>query len=320
MFTDTAQPPYPLNNAQMGGIPSAPVDVPPLAVFLTLHAAAATISMVLAESHRRSGRGLAIPIITFLFSGERVLACALRIAWASRPDSVRVAVVSQVLLQAGVLLLLLLNVVLAERLWLDRQPGPSTRRCLRVLLGGISGLTISAFVTLVVSVVVSVYYLDQGIIDRCRDFQRAAATYVVVLALAPVALLLVAPRVSTVPIPQRTITRRFKVAIVLSSCLLCTINTGFKAGVVWARPKPLFNPAWYHSRTCLYTFVLGTEVVAVIMLFVTRIDLRFRSSASLRNEGEHEGGEEAVEHEKNTAGTCTQLDVEHKGNTYSTQT
>lgn len=288
VFTETAQPPYPLDNAQIGGIPSVPVDIPPLAVFLAIHAIAATISMLLAESHRRNGRNLTIPVITFLFSGERVLACAVRIAWASRPDSVRIAIASQVLLQAGVLLLLLLNLILAGRLWLDRQPGPRTRRCLRVLLGGMSVLTVSALVMVVVSVVVSVFSLDQGTIDRCRDVQRAAASYLVVLAVAPVGLLLVAPLVSSVPKPQDTIKRRLKLAIVLSSCLLCIMNIGFKAGVVWARPKPLFDSAWYHSRTCLYTFVLGTEVVALVMLLATRADLRFMSSLSPCNEAEHE--------------------------------
>lgn len=291
MFTDTAQPHNPLNNAQIRAIPSAPVDVPLLAVFVTLHATAATISLLLAESRRRSGRGLAIPVITFLFSGERVLACAWRIAWASRPDSVPVAVASQVLLQDGVLLLLLLNLILAERLWLDRQPGPRMRWYLRVLLGGMSVLTISALVIVVVSVVMSVYSLDQGTIEKCRDVQRAAATYLVVLALAPVALILVAGLVSTMQIRHET-TRRFKVAIVLSSCLLCAIKTGFKAGVLWAWPKPLFDPVWYHSRTCLYAFVLGTEVVALVLLLASRGDLRFMTCVSLRDGVEHESGVE----------------------------
>ena len=45
---------------------------------------------------------------------------------------VRIAVASQVLLQAGVLLLFLLNLILAERVSLGRRPGPrawSTPAC-----------------------------------------------------------------------------------------------------------------------------------------------------------------------------------------------
>lgn len=280
--------------------------------------------MLLAESHRRKGHNRTIPIITFLFSGERVLACAVRMAWASRPDSVRIAVASQVLLQAGVLLLLLLNLILAERVLLGRRPGPRARRCLRVLLGAMSALTVSALIMVVVSIIVSVYSLDQSTIERCRDVQRAAASYLVVLAVAPAALLSVAPLFSTEPTPRVTTLRRSEVAVVLSSCLLCTLNAGFKAGVVWARPKSLFDPAWYHSRSCLYTFVLGTEVVALVLLLATRADLKFISAASLRNEIEHEGGVEAVESEKrdpgHSAGICTRVDVDPDGLNYSSLT
>lgn len=280
--------------------------------------------MLLAESHRRKGHNRTIPIITFLFCGERVLACAVRVAWASRPDSVRIAVASQVLLQAGVLLLLLLNLILAERVLLGRRPGPRARRCLRVLLGAMSALTVSALIMVVVSIIVSVYSLDQRTIERCRDVQRAAASYLVVLAVAPAALLSVAPLFSTEPTPRVTKLRRSEVAVVLSSCLLCTLNAGFKAGVVWARPKSLFDPAWYHSRSCLYTFVLGTEVVALVLLLATRADLKFISAASTRNEFEHEGGVEAVKCEKrdpgHSAGICTRVDVDPDGLNYSSLT
>lgn len=322
--TDEVQPPYPLNTAQIGGIPSVAVDIPPLAVFLSLHSTAAVISMFLAESHRRKGYGRTVPIITFLFSGERVLACAVRMAWAFRPGNVRVAVASQVLLQAGVLLLLLLNLILAERVLLGQRPGPRARWCLRVLLGAMSALTVSALIMVVVSIIVSVYSLDQRTIEQCRDVQRAAATYLVVLAVAPAALLLVATLLSTEPISRVTKVRRSEVAIVLSSCLLCTLNAGFKAGVVWARPKSLFDPAWYHSRACLYTFVLGTEVVALVLVLATRADLKFIPAASLRNEFEREGGVKAVECEKgdsgHATGMCTRVDVEPDGLNYSSLT
>lgn len=281
--------------------------------------------MLLAESHCRKGHDRTIPIITFLFSGERVLACAVRMAWASRPDNIRIAVASQVLLQAGVLLLLLLNLILAERVLLARRPGPRARRCLRVLLGAMSALTVSALVMVVVSIIVSVYSLNQRTIERCRDVQRAAASYLVILAVAPAALLLVAPLFSAMPIPRGTKVMRAKGTIVLSSCLLCALNAGFKAGVLWARPKSLFDPAWYHSRACLYIFVLGTEVVALVLLLATRADLKFISAASLRNEFEHEGGVEAVEREKSdpghSAGICTtRVDVDPDGLNYSSLT
>lgn len=248
----------------------------------------------------------------------------MRIAWAFRPTNVRVAVASQVLLQAGVLLLLLLNLILAERLWLDRRPGRRTRRGLKVFLGAVSAMTVSALIMVVVSIVVSVYTLDQRTIEKCREVQRTAACYLVVLAVAPVALLLLAALFPAVPMPRGTRLNRSKLAIVLLSCLLYTINTGFKAGVLWARPKSLFDPAWYHSRACLYTFVLGTELLALVLLSAVRADIRFESSMPWRNEAEQERHMEAVEGDKrdsiHSADICTQRDVQRDGPNCSAET
>lgn len=57
--------------------------------------------MLSAESYRRKCHDRVTPAIRFLFIGERVLACAVHIVEVSRPNNVRIAVASQVLLQAS---------------------------------------------------------------------------------------------------------------------------------------------------------------------------------------------------------------------------
>ncbi|KUI62715.1 hypothetical protein VP1G_09832 [Cytospora mali] len=271
-------PPYPLDTAQIGGLPSVSVDIPPLAVFLALYATSAMISIILFEHQRRRHFSCTIPVILFLFSGERVLTCVLRMVWAFKLTNVRVAVASQVFSQAGVLLLFLLNLILAERIWLDRKVRARTRLRLRIALITLSTLTVSALIMEIASIIVSVYTLDQKTISTCRNVQRTGATYFLILATTPLAMLALAFLTSPASSTKRQGTSsgelvRFPVTIV--SSVLCILNAGFKTGVVWTPPRSLFDPAWYHSRACLYVFGFTAEVCVLILLYATCADVKF---------------------------------------------
>lgn len=292
----TKQPPYPLDTAQIGGLPSVSVDIAPLAVFLGIYATSAVISVLLFESQRRRHLSRTIPVILFLFSGERVLTCVMRITWTFKLASVRLAVASQIFLQAGVLLLYLLNLILAERVWLDRQPGARTRLGLRVVLSMLSALTVSALIMVITSIIVSVYTLNQTSISTCRNIQRAGATYFLILATIPLAMLAMAS-VSSSPFSNKhhggLHKKNSKISVTVISSIFCVLNAGFKAGVVWAPPRSLFDPAWYHSRACLYVFVFSTEVLVLALLYATRAELRFPRTK--------DGGDTNINHESTAA-------------------
>ncbi|KUI70799.1 hypothetical protein VM1G_11657 [Cytospora mali] len=279
-------PPYPLDTAQIGGLPSVSVDIPPLAVFLALYATSAIISIILFEHQRRRHLSCTVPVILFLFSGERVLTCVLRIFWAFKLTNVRVAVASQVSLQAGVLLLFLLNLILAERFWLDRKLRARTHVRLRFALVTLSTLTISALIMEIASIIVSVYTLDQKTISTCRNVQRAGATYFLILATTPLAMLALAFLTSPASSTKRQGTfsgELFRLSVTIVSSVLCIMNAGFKTGVVWTPPRSLFDPAWYHSRACLYLFGFTMEVCVLILLYATRADLKFPQTTDQGN-------------------------------------
>lgn len=286
-------PPYVLNEAQTGGLPTVAEDVPPLIAFLVMFSASALASIWLIEYHRRHHRHLCtIAIILFLFAGERVLTCMLRLVWAYRLVHVPIALAAQVFVQAGVLLLYLMNLLLVKRIWVEQVPGIRLQHRLRVFLALLSTFTVSTLIMVITSIIVSVYTLDQPIITRCLDIQRAGETYFVLFATIPIPLLLIIQCLSrdrslqTLDFNTPTIQshKRRKVAFVCSSTLLCLTNAGFKAGVVWMPVRPLFDPAWYHSRACLYAFVFGTELCVLLLCFVARVDLMFES------EGEKDPG------------------------------
>lgn len=206
----------------------------------------------------------------------------LRILWIYRLTSVRIAVAAQVFVQAGVLLLYLLNLLLVKRIWRDRRAGGGggggRATCfLRVFLGVLSGCTVASLVMVVVSIVVSVYTLDEAVIHQCRDIQRAGATYFLIVAAMPI--LLLARMMIDSPFWGRGLPHKAgfgeggmsghrwpAAAVVVGSTLLCLVNAGFKAGVVWAPARPLLEPAWYNSPACLYAFVFTSESCVVLLL------------------------------------------------------
>lgn len=254
-------------------------DIPPLAVFLALYAMAAVISVLLFEHHRRRRLSRTIPIILFLFSGERMLTCMLRIAWAHRLASVRLAVASQIFLQAGVLLLFLLNLIMAEMIWLGRKPRARTRLGLKAAIIMMSVLTVSSLIMVITSIILSVYTLNQKTISTCRDVQRAGATYFLFLSTMPLIMLAFASSSSSTPATEKHglfHMESLRTVVTIISSLLCILNAGFKTGVIWAHPHSLFQPAWYHSKACLYAFVFTTEICVLVILYAARVDLRFQ--------------------------------------------
>jgi hypothetical protein len=63
--------------------------------------------------------------------------------------------------------------------------------------------------------------------------------------------------------------------IVGGASIICLAMTIFRAYVIWQSPLPLFSPAWYHSKACLYGFELGPELIVTAILFM--IPTEFRS-------------------------------------------
>ena len=265
------QPPYAVPIAQLGGLPKIIPDVPILAVFLSYYSIASLLCLLSIYQAVRSHQPCTLSLLMYLFSGERVVACAMRIAWAYRIANVRIAVASQILLQAGVILLYLMNVIIAGRV-LRTLFGH--RSWLRSILAALSIMTISSLVMVITAIIVSVFTLEERSRDACLDVQRAAATYFVLLTTAPMMMLAACLKHKYNQVDGRL---RSILALTAMSALLCMIMAGFKAGVIWETPRPIFSPAWYHSNICLYALGFGPEVLDLTMLFMARVDVRCNS-------------------------------------------
>uniref|UniRef100_A0A0C4DJA1 Uncharacterized protein n=1 Tax=Fusarium oxysporum (strain Fo5176) TaxID=660025 RepID=A0A0C4DJA1_FUSOF len=103
----------------------------------------------------------------------RVTTLVLRIAWANRQHNARLAIAANILVNAGILLIYILNVVLSQRVLRAKQPlvgwHPIPRVGTRISYALIPG----ALIMSIVSVVVQLYSENQSVRSSCRDVQLA---------------------------------------------------------------------------------------------------------------------------------------------------
>ncbi|GAB1319115.1 Family c-likeg-protein-coupled receptor protein [Madurella fahalii] len=276
-------PPYPPTTAQVGGIPSPLPDIPISATLLGLFLAGAAANMAVFQRNRRRRYKFLFSALVFGFCMARVVALAMRIAWACRPRSVRVALASQVFTAAGVLILFVTNLAFAQRIVRARHPLFGWR-------GWVTGLfragfaSAAAVLVVVVTVTVQSFFVGPRDRDRGRGrvrevdrtVQLVCATYLAVYAFLPVLVVALA-----LAVPRRTRIDKFgeghfrtKVVLLTAAAALLAAGAVFRAVTGFVR-RPVGDPAWFHGRACYYCFNFGVELVVVFTYTLARFDKRF---------------------------------------------
>ncbi|KAM5515563.1 hypothetical protein FOXYSP1_02514 [Fusarium oxysporum f. sp. phaseoli] len=268
---------HPPNTAGFGGVPNNEIDTPICAVFIILYICFAATNMTIFQKNRRRNHKFILSGVLFGFSMARVTTLVLRIAWANRQHNARLAIAANILVNAGILLIYILNVVLSQRVLRAKQPPVGWHPIPRVGTRISYALIPGALIMSIVSVVVQLYSENQSVRSSCRDVQLASLTYLLVFTCLPIIHILTATS-----LPRRQDEESFgegsmkaKVLIVTISSCICILSAGFKAGANWSHPRQLSNPAWYHSKACFYILNFMLEILILCLLTFSRIDKRF---------------------------------------------
>lgn len=235
--------------------------------------------MTILQRNRKAGRSFPMSGMLFGFSMSRIATCVMRIVWATRPHNIRIAIAAQIFYNAGVLLIYLINLVLAQRLLRSLQPAlgwqPWVSKAFRV----ICALVIGSLIMLITTVVLSFYTLNEDTIKACLDCQRAAQTYFFVLTFLPLVLTALA---SLLPHPTQREPETFgsgstrsRVMILVLVTLLTLVLSGFKLGTTWSTRRPISDPAWYDKSAAFYCFGFVVEVLVLTIFIAARVDRRF---------------------------------------------
>ncbi|KAI0905480.1 hypothetical protein F4823DRAFT_610985 [Ustulina deusta] len=283
-------PPYASRYAGIGGLPEVIPDIPISAVFLALYLCSAITNMTILQINLRRQHKFIISGALFGFSMSRIITFILRIVWALNPHNVRLAIAANIFVNAGVLIVYVINLIFAQRILRARQPAfgwhPAISIALKVFYVGIA----ASLILVIYSVVQSSYTLNTNTLLAARDIQLAAVTYLLVFTTLPIWLLVVAHFLLPRSADEETFghgSMRSKVIInVLSTCI-CILIAGFKAGTAWETPRPVSHPAWYHSRPAFYVLLFVLEIIVLVLLTVSRIDKRFHIPNGSKQPGDY---------------------------------
>ncbi|KAF4493678.1 hypothetical protein FAGAP_10200 [Fusarium agapanthi] len=268
---------YPPTNASAGGVPSNDIDTPICAVFIFLYICFAATNMTILQKNRRRNHKFILSGVMFGFCMARITTLVLRIAWANRSHNVRLAIAANILVNAGILLVYIINIILSQRILRAKQPRIGWHPVLRFSTKILYCLIPGALIMVIVSTVVQLYSPSPQVHSSCRAVLLAAVTFLLVLTCVPIAQLAAAmllPRHND----EETFgagSMRAKVLIVMLSTCMCITIAGFKAGSLWSPPRQLSNPAWFHSKACFYAFNFMLEILILCVLTFSRIDKRF---------------------------------------------
>ncbi|KAI0892098.1 hypothetical protein F4806DRAFT_287045 [Annulohypoxylon nitens] len=281
-------PPYAPTNANVGGSPSVIPDVPVSAVFIALYVAFAAYNMAVFQKNSRKGYKFIPSVAVFGFCMARITTLVLRIAWSTRHTNVSLAVAANIFVNAGILIIYVINLIFAQRILRARQPVLGWRTWLgiiyKVLFVGVAG----ALIMVITALVLSVYTLNSYSLRACRDVQLTSGTYLLVFTVIPLFIIAAAyllPTNST----RETFgegSMRSKTAIVLLVTCLCIMNAGFRVGTAWA-PRPASHPAWYHGKAPFYVFNFALEIIILSILALAKIDKRFYVPDGSRQPGDY---------------------------------
>ncbi|KAI8957181.1 hypothetical protein F5Y11DRAFT_103033 [Daldinia sp. FL1419] len=270
-------PPYAPTAASVGGVPSIIPDIPICAVFITIYIAFAATNMTIFQMNNRGSHKFIPSVALFGFCMARIVTLTLRIVWANRQTNVRLAMAANIFVNAGILIVYILNLIFAQRILRAKQPHIGWHPALRIAYKVFYASIVCALIMVITSVVLSMYSLDQYTVQACRDVQLTAATYLLIITTLPVFLTAVAYLLPRSPKEESFGDGKMntKAALVLVTACLCMLNQGFKSGTAWSPRRPLDHPAWYHGKAPFYVFDFATEVLILCVLTLNRIDKRF---------------------------------------------
>lgn len=162
-------------------MPTVPLDDPICAVLLAVYVAGAATHMAIFQVNRRRDHKFIFSALLFAFCMARIVTLSLRISWASAPRNVSLAIAANIFVQAGVLLLFIVNLIFAQRLVRSYHPKVGWSKGLGALFKFLYLCVVSLLIMVITASVYLFYTLDPVAQARCRKIQLFAGTFLFVL-------------------------------------------------------------------------------------------------------------------------------------------
>ena len=213
----------------------------------------------------------------FGFCMSRVGTFVLRLASATRPGNVRLAIAALIFSNIGVLVIYIVVLVLALRVFRATHPKLGWNESLSKALPVAYSFLLGAVLLVIAFTILSFYTLNPTLRTVALWVQRAAILYLLIFNVMSLVLLLLSMLLPRAPDNENFGTGSMdSKLIILGVAVFFTIFiAGFRMGTSWAAARPASNPAWFDSKAAFYVILFGFEIVIVYLFLFTRFDRRF---------------------------------------------
>ena len=229
------------------------------------------------------GRKFILSGMMFGFCFTRIMANTFRIIWACYPESVKLGIVAQVFVYAGIILLFIANLFFSQRIVRAQHPHFGWSKPFSIALPVLLVIIIGSILSLIVGVIYSFYTLNPYSLRAIRDIQIYGETLYAVIAFLPIPIVLTSVITRRLSKTKKSVdkfgagTMRAKIAIILVSAFFLCLGACWRASVLYLPTTASTNPKepWYFSKACFYLFDFTIEWCIAISWLALRIDKRF---------------------------------------------
>ena len=263
--------------ASVGGHPNSHQDIPVCAILIFVYLVGAIANMSIYQLNRRKGHKFLISWAMFGFCMSRVGTCVLRLVWAARSKNAHIAIAAQIFTNIGVLVVYIVILLLALRVFRATHPKLGWNRPLGKTLTVSYVLLLIALLLTVAFTVLSYYTLNPTLRSVARWIQRGAILYMMIFNAVSLVLLLLSMLLPRAPNNETFGTGSVgsKLTVLGVATFFSIFIAGFRTGTAWAAPRLASDAAWYDTKAAFYVILFGFEMIVVYLFLCARIDRMF---------------------------------------------
>lgn len=207
----------------------------------------------------------------------RTLTCSLRIGWAYKPNNVSLGIAAVIFANAGVFLMFVLVLLLAQRCLRAAYPKLGWSRTLHYAFLTLYCLVPCVLVMVICATVYTHYTLNKSSLNACRDALLVGGTYVTIFSFLPlviaVALAILGRGKNSEDFGVGSWSAKLWI-VGITSFLLCLGET-FRTAVNYMPARLANDPYSFQDRACFYVFYFTVEIIVVYIFLLSRFDKRF---------------------------------------------
>ena len=208
----------------------------------------------------------------------RIATMVLRLALATRPTNVSLAIAAGIFVNVGILVLYVVNLLLALRIFRATHPhlgwNPTFRKATKASYYSVA----VALILVIAFTVLTFYTLDQTKRTAALWIQRVSILYLLLFNIAYLVFFLLSVMIPPAQDGEnfgKYGSMRSKLNILSLAGFATLIIAGFRTGTIWSPPQLASNPPWWDGKVAFYLILFGLEVFVLYFLTFTRIDQRF---------------------------------------------